>query len=184
MSPRKVGDFRLGGGWAFCVVAKNLPVGKSGHDVNSATGIAAGSAQSKLLVTARPTGTFRKQGFLTDKPGDCHLKAFLKRSDGARGLGEGGDEMAQGHGVGLAVGFARRRGNQPQTGADKAGEIMPSGEPATGGAQRECQRRCLPRGVAGSFGRATLKKLEKLAGPQRAIGNDVVPMNRKCASAA
>jgi hypothetical protein len=92
--------------------------------------------------------------------------------------------MAQGHGVGVAVGFARRRGNQPQTGTDMAGEMTPSGEPAAGGAQREDQTRCLPRGVGGSFGRASLKKLEKLAGPQRAIGNDVVPMDRKCASAA
>lgn len=77
---------------------------------------------------------FRKAGDLTGKSGNGHLKVVLERGDGALGMGEGGDEMAQGHGVGMTVGFARRSGNQPQTCADMAGEITPSGEPAAGGA--------------------------------------------------
>jgi hypothetical protein len=43
--------------------------------------------------------------------------------------------MAQSHGVGMAVGFTRRRGNQPQSRADMACETTPSGEPAADGAK-------------------------------------------------
>ena len=107
----------------------------------------------------------RKETILTFASGNGHLKAFLKRGNGARGLGEGGNEMAQGHGVGMTVGFARWIGNQPQMRTDMAGEITPSGEPAAGGAQRADQTRGPPRGVGGSFGRMTLKKLEKLTSP-------------------
>jgi hypothetical protein len=101
--------------------------------------MAVGSAQSESWGRCDRPRTDRKQACLTNKAGDGHLKTFLKRGDGARGLGEGGDEMAQGHGICKAVGFARWCGNQAQTGADMAGEITPSGEPAAGGAQREDQ---------------------------------------------
>jgi hypothetical protein len=38
--------------------------------------------------------------------------------------------------------------------------------------------------VGGSFSRNPFKQHQKLAGPQRAVGNDVMPIDRECASAA
>ena len=143
-----------------------------------------GITQPGLLRWRGRPQTFRKAGDLTGKSGNGHLLVVLERRDGALGLGKGGDEMAQGHGVGMAVGFTRRCGNQSQTRTDVACEIAPSGEPAAGGAQREDQPRGLPCAMGGGCGCALLKKLEKLTGPQRAVGNDVMPMHRKCTSAA
>lgn len=51
---------------------------------------------------------FGPEDLLIIQTGDCHLEAFLERGNGAGGVGEGGGEMAQGHGVGLAVNFAWR----------------------------------------------------------------------------
>ncbi len=126
----------------------------------------------------------RKMDYLTGKPGNGHLLDVLELSDGAHGLRECGGQMAQGHGVGTAVGFARWIGKQPQARTDMAGEITPSDDPATGGAQREEQARGPPCGVGGSFSRNPFKQHQKLAGPQRAVGNDVMPIDRECASAA
>lgn len=126
----------------------------------------------------------QKANLLTIQTGDRHLEAFLERGDGARGLGEGGDEMTQGQGVGLAVDFTRRFSKPPQIGPHMAGEIPPSDKPAADGAQGEDQTRDLPCGVGGGSRGKPVEKLEKLTGPQRAEGNHIVPIDRQCTSAA
>jgi hypothetical protein len=146
------------------------------------------------IATAAPGPDFRKRhgrlrnlpkrDLLTIRAGDGHLKAFLECGDGTRGLREGGNEMAQGHGVDIAVDFARWIGYKAQTRTDMTGKNTPSGKPAAGSAQRKDQSRSLPRGVGGSSGRMSFKKFEKLPGSQRAVGNDVMPIDGKCTSTA
>jgi hypothetical protein len=184
MSPHKVGGLRGGGGWAFRVVAKNLREGKTGDGVNSAAGGVRGACDRSCWNCLKGCGALWPENLLTIQTGDRHLEAFLERGDGARGLREGGYEMAQSHGVGLAVDFTRRYGNPPQIRPHMAGENPPSGKPAADGAQGEDQTRGLPCGVGGGCGGKPVEKLENLTGPQRAVGNHIVPIDRQCTSAA
>lgn len=122
--------------------------------------------------------------FLTIRTRNGHLKVLLELGDGAHGVGEGGDEMAQSHGIGPAVDFTRRRGNPSQMRSHMAGESPPSCKPSADGAQGKNQTRGLPCRVGGGFGGKPAEKLKKLTSPQRAVGNHVVPIDRKCTSAA
>jgi hypothetical protein len=184
MSPRNVPGFRRAGGRAFRVAAKKSRHGETGYGVNPAIRLRAGSRRRDLSARVGASQAVRKPVLSRGAPRDGHLQALLERGYGARCVGEGGGEMAQGHGIGESVATARRRGRQYEAGADMAGEITPSCEPAAGRAPREGWQRVPPRGVCGDGRRTTLKETEKLTGPQRAIRDDILPMDRKCTPAA
>lgn len=115
--------------------------------------------------------------------GDRSLEVELERGDRARGVAEGRGKVAQGERIGRAAGFTRRCGNHVKAGADVGGEGPPTGQPATGRAQGHGKTGCLPRRVESRRRGGQSQQVEKLDGPQRAVRNDCLPVDRECSPA-
>lgn len=148
-----------------------------------------GTGDRSLRVRARDSNsspadrTGQAFGDLRSLSGDRHLEVELERGDGARGVAEGRGKVPQGERIGRAAGFARRFGNHVEPGPDVGGEAVPASQPAAGRAEGHCKTGGLPRRVESRRRCRQPQQVEELDGPQRAVRNDYLPVDRECSPA-
>lgn len=122
-------------------------------------------------------------GGLRGLSGDRSLEVELKRGDGARCVAEGRLKVPQGERIGRAAGFARRFGNHVEPGPDVGGEALPASQPAAGRAEGQGKTGGLPRRVESRCRCRQPQQVEELDGPQRAVRNDGLPVDRESSPA-